>query len=96
MQKDKILSELFHGKILPFEREVKEGTQYYNLSNEVNGLGKEISKLLDEDGKKLLHAYSEGYGKLLHLNSEERFIQGFKLGGRLAIEMLYKDDEIKV
>ena len=96
MSKEKILSQLYNGNIRPIEREIKKGSQCHTLSNEVNDLGEEITKLLDEDGLKLFNAYSESYGKLLHLNSEERFIQGFKMGGSLAIEIIYKDDELKV
>lgn len=97
MNKSKLLSDLYNGKIRPIEREIKKGTVFYNLSMEVDSLGDEVKKLLDEDGKKLFHAYLEGNGKLLYLNSEERFIGGFKLGARLTAEILYeKDDEIKV
>ena len=96
MSKEKILSELYNGNIRPIERKIKKDSQYHTLSNEVNDLGAEITKLLDEDGLKLFNTYSQSYGKLLHLNSEERFIQGFKMGGSLAIEMTYKDVELKV
>jgi len=33
--------------------------------------------------------------RILTLTSEERFSQGFKMGGKLAIEMIYEDDSLR-
>lgn len=96
MYKNQLISDLYNGNIRPIEGDFIKGTHSNNLSIEVDSLISEIEKLLGDDGKKLFHAYVEGSRKVLCLNCEERFIQGFKLGGRLAIEMLCKDDEIKV
>ena len=51
-------------------------------------LEEELRPKLGEEGIKLFEAYEECRTELTILHGQSEFIQGFRFGGRLAIEML--------
>lgn len=82
----KILEELYHGNLNPWEMEFHKGSEY-------DILRKKLFNKMNDFEDKLSEDESETFRKLVSLICEqscieerERFIQGFRLGGRLILE----------
>ena len=89
----KILEELWYGNICPDSK--------YNLINkEAKDLIKHIATnhdnlnaSLTDDQKLLLEKYDECYAELNDINEREVFIYAFRLGARIAFEIMDLDIE---
>ncbi|WMJ78727.1 hypothetical protein RBQ61_07320 [Sedimentibacter sp. MB35-C1] len=54
MQKEKILSELYHGNIRPAEKKIVQGSDYRMAQLKLFNLVEELDKRLNEEEKKML------------------------------------------
>ena len=93
MQKEKILKDLYRGRISPTSAPIQHDSDYHNSLTEVCRLEEKLNQLLDEQGKKLLQDFMTAQSKLGYANAEEQFIRGFRLGARMILEIFEKDDE---
>ncbi len=82
----RILEELYYGKLNPWEANFREGSEY-------DLLRKKIDNKMDDFEEKLSKDEVEAFRELVSLicdqlcmEESERFIQGFRLGGRLVLE----------
>ena len=64
MQKEKILSELYHGNINPVEKSVVQGSAYQKAMRRLSDLEEELAVQLGEEQKKLLQAFITSQGEL--------------------------------
>ena len=84
-----ILEELFYGNICPNtdcrsnDKEVKELMGYIADHHD------NLNKTLSDKQKELLEKFDDCYGELTDINEREIFIYAFRLGARVAIEVLY-------
>ena len=88
-----ILEELFYGNVCPNtdcrnqEKETKELIKY--LSEHHSTLTGELT----DKQKEVLEKYNDCYSELTDINERELFIYAFRLGMRIAIEVLYVDGD---
>ena len=64
MQKEKILSELYHGNVNPVEKSVVQGSAYQKAMRRLSDLEEELAVQLGEEQKKLLQAFITSQGEL--------------------------------
>jgi len=88
----KLLQDLYNGRINPLDMKLMDGSQYKKAVEKVSQYDEEISELLTGQHKELFEKFISKQGELNYLNSEERFIQGFKMGARLVIEIMYENE----
>ncbi len=85
---DNIISELYYGKIRPFEKKLKKSSEYARLSGLLKEKEKEIMKYFDDNKlkkpKKIFSEYINADGYLSDISEFESFSDGFKLGLRLS------------
>lgn len=93
MQKEKILSELYHGNIRPAEKEIVPDSDYRQKQLKLMDLAEALEQRLNDEEKKMLDEIMTAWGNLNYLSSEEYFIDGFRLGARIALEIFENDDE---
>ncbi len=92
MQKEKILQELYRGKLTPAERSVAPDSEFQKHQHRLVELEKEIEAMLGEREKKRFHAYLTAQNNLLYSIGEERFVNGFRMGAKFILEIFEKDD----
>ncbi len=82
------LKALYYGNISPFEAPIPVGSPLRKLASRLAKCEAELTGLLDEDGRQLLKDFDDLHQQVASINSEENFIQGFRLGVRLMAECL--------
>ncbi len=82
------LKALYYGNISPFEAPIPVGSAIRKLASKLAKCEAELTELLDEDGRRLLKDFDDLHQQVASINSEENFIQGFRLGVRLMAECL--------
>lgn len=93
MQKEKILSELYHGNLNPVAKSVVQGSKYQKYQHEVADLEEELLGIFDEQCKEKFQAYITAQDNLNHISGEERFTDGFRMGAKIILEIFEKDGE---
>ncbi|MFI3174766.1 MAG: hypothetical protein R3Y53_06130 [Bacillota bacterium] len=73
---EKILNQLYYGKIEPVTKKVSEGSEYRRQQKVLDETEKELRDQLDESGKKKLEILMEAWSDLDYIGNEERFIEG--------------------
>ncbi len=82
------LKALYYGNISPFEAPISAGSPLRKLASKLAKCETELTDLLDEEGQQLLKDFDDLHQQVASINSEENFIQGFRLGVRLLTECL--------
>ncbi len=82
------LKALYYGNISPFEAPIPAGSPLRKLASKLAKCEANLTELLDEDGKRLLGEFDDLHQQVASINSEENFIQGFRLGVQLMAECL--------
>lgn len=93
MQKEKILSELYHGNLNPVAKSVVQDSEYQKAMQKISDLEEKLMKQLDDEQLNLLQEYFSEQMKLNTISGEERFIDGFRLGAKMILEIFEKDGE---
>lgn len=93
MQKENILSELYHGNINPVAKSVVPGSEFQKRQREVAELEEKLMAKLDEGQQRLLQDFITAQGNLLYISGEERFTEGFRMGAKIILEIFEKDGE---
>ncbi len=84
-----ILEELFYGTVCPNtdcrnqDQETKELKDYLSDSHD-----KLMGELTDNQ-KEMLKSFNDCYSELTDINEREIFVYAFRLGARIAIEILF-------
>ncbi len=93
MQREKILRELFNGKVDFSIRAVIDGSDYHNHQVQFSELLEKLQPTLNAEEKELLDLTIFHLNKLKEIETEEIFIEGFKIGARIIIETFEKNEE---
>ncbi len=94
MQKKKILRELYNGNIAPQSKPIPKDSKYREIQTKVSDLEDAINQKLTAEDKKLFDELLSACSDLSTANGEDCFIEGFRLGARMILEILEKDDEL--
>ena len=87
MQKEKILSRLYHGNLNPVAKGVVPGSEFQKWQREVSDLEEKLIAQLDEQQQRLLQDFITAQGNLLYISGEERFTDGFRMGAKMILEI---------
>jgi len=93
VQKEKMLRELYRGRLMPAEKSIVPGSEFQKKQHRLVELEKEVEAMLDKKGKERLHEYLTVQNNLFYSVGEERFIDGFRMGAKLILEIFEKDGE---
>ncbi len=94
MLKESILNDLYAGKINPSERDMYQIKGYKELVEKLNRAENELSNTLSQEQNTLLDNYSESMRELKNFTCEHEFIYGFKLGGKIALTITSRKNEL--
>ncbi|MEG1630959.1 MAG: hypothetical protein RR423_01735 [Hydrogenoanaerobacterium sp.] len=93
MQKEKILSDLYNGKIAPQSRPIPKDSKYRELQSQLSDFADSLDQKLSDTDKKILDEIMSTWSNISEVNGEECFTYGFRLGAKMILEIFEKDDE---
>ena len=86
-----ILEELFYGNVFPGTDFRSKETKTRKLMAHLANHHEALSGTLTDKQKELLEKFDDCYGELTDISEREVFVYAFRLGARVAIEVLYPD-----
>ncbi|GAA0135410.1 hypothetical protein YSY43_22500 [Paenibacillus sp. YSY-4.3] len=81
------LEELYYGKLYPSEQIVSDDPQYRALNRQISEMMQMWKKKLSEEDFRQLEAMLDLQGESHSLHNMATFVQGFKLGASMMIEV---------
>ena len=87
-----ILEGLWRGEITPNERAIKPDSEYYKLTREASAEEKRLLEYLDTGGREVYESLCHMRSDLAGMSETDTFIQGFRLGARIMLEVLWEYD----
>lgn len=86
-----ILEELFYGNVCPNTDCRGDGKEARELMGYVAAHHENLLKTLNDEQKEILSKFNDCYDELNDINERELFVYAFRLGMRIAIEVLLPD-----
>lgn len=83
-----ILEELYNGNIAPIERSMKKGSEYYKLCKAVSEKEEKLFEELSCEKKAMYESIAERRLMLESISEKEIFIDGFRLGAQIMLEII--------
>ena len=83
-----ILEQLYIGNVRPGERSFKRNSQYSRALDEAIKASDALTDTLNEEQRKLFDTYMEAQREVSILTDCETFIYSFKLGAKIALDVL--------
>ena len=86
------LEDLYYGNITPCDKRIRSDSPLQRVLDEAEQRAEQLAAKLDAEGKALLHRMADAENEASSTIALENFILGFRLGTRLILEALDKDD----
>ena len=87
----KILEKIWYETLHPAEITKKPTHEYSNQTDIMGESEIKLLHLLTDEGKELFHKYSDSQSSLNDMNQCDIFINGFRLGARLMLEIMEEE-----
>ena len=89
-----LLEELWYGNIYPQEQSTKNNREVKELISLMGKNREELSAAFTAEQKATLEKYDDCVNEMYGIIEREAFIYGFRLGGKLTLEILYCNDDL--
>ena len=86
------LEDLFYGNIVPNEKQITANSELQRMIKRAAECEHSMAELLNEKGRHTLTALTSAQQEINSITAIENFILGFRLGVRLIMECMDKDD----
>ena len=83
-----VLQDLWDGNIRPSERAIRYGSTYADLYHQATEAETKFRKEMTEKGRSIYEDYCNKQNQLLELSEADAFIQGFRLGARIILDVI--------
>ena len=88
-----MLEDLYYGNLTPFEKHVKRGSEYDTISKELSNTLDVFFSFLNEEERKIYRKIESDFSKLNSIAEKESFIDGFRIGAQIILEIMnYKNE----
>ncbi len=91
MQKEKTIRQLYYGNIQPSTKSIVAGSAFQKAQFRFSDLVEELLNALNDKEKVLLEELIDTWNEINCISSEEFFVDGFKLGTRLTLDVFEPD-----
>ena len=88
-----ILEELFYGNICPSTDCRSRDAETKELMGSIADHHDNLHGTLTDTQKELLERFDDCYSELTDINEREIFVYAFRLGAKIAIEVLSEEDD---
>jgi hypothetical protein len=87
-----LLKELYHGNLAPADKGCLNNPKLRHLMDIAANSEEKLLELLDGEARDLFVEFAEAQTDISYMSNMERYIDGFCMGIRLAIEVLNNDE----
>lgn len=88
-----ILEELYNGNVNPLARFIKDESEYQKLNHQVSEYIDKLMVSLNDEEKQLYEKIADGICGMGYISEKETFIEGFRLGAQMMLEVIsYKSE----
>ena len=87
----KIIEDLYYGRISPYEMSISAAPEYQKLKALADRNEDLLRESLSDEQKELLDKFIEAVTDISSISERDMFINGFRLGVKLMIEVM-KDE----
>ena len=87
-----ILEQLWYETLHPAEITKKQNPEYSKLTNIMGESEIKLLHLLTDEGKELFHKYADARTDLNDMDECDIFINGFRIGARIMLEIMEVTD----
>jgi len=88
----RMLEELYYGNIRPNDKQFIRNTQFDKAMHVLSENEAKLTSLLEGQEKKLFLDLVNAQSEVNGVTAVESFIEGFRLGARIAIEIMSEED----
>ena len=88
-----ILEELFYGNIYPNTHCRSKSREVGQLMEYIVDHHDALNSTITDKQKEVFEKFNDCYDELTNINEREIFVYAFKLGARIAIEILFEERE---
>ena len=88
-----ILEELFYGNVCPSTDCRSRDEQTKKLMEHLANHHENLNNTLTDKQKEILEKFDDCLGELADINEYEMFVYAFRLGARMAIEVLFFNND---
>ena len=83
-----VLQDLWDGNIRPSEGAIRYGSTYAALRHQATEAETKFRQEMTEKGRSIYEDYCNKQNQLLELSEADAFIQGFRLGARILLDVI--------
>lgn len=87
-----VLTDLYFGNIQPSTKEVKPDSEYLRKQIMFCDIAEALHHKLNEQEQRMLDQMTDIFGELINLSCSESFVDGFKLGAEVMVEIYHKNE----
>jgi hypothetical protein len=88
----KTLEDLYYGNIMPNAQDMAPHSELKRATDRVSRFENQLTELLDETGQTVLTKLIESQHEIDSIIALENFILGFRLGAKLTMECMDRND----
>ena len=82
------IDKLWGGEITPSQKAIRKGSDYHKLLHKITCAVSAFEEGLDENAKVRFREIEQAQAKLNGIENEETFIEGFRLGAGMILDVL--------
>ena len=82
------IDKLLEGQISPSQKAIRKGSDYHKLLHKITCVSSAFEECLDENTKVRFREIEQAQAKLNGIENEETFIEGFRLGAGMILDVL--------
>ena len=87
-----VLEDLYYGNITPGVQQIMPDSELKRATDRVARFESQLTERLDEDGQTILAKLFESRDEVESITARENFILGFRLGARITMECMDRND----
>ena len=93
---DSIMEELYDRRFITKTDSAAKQKEKLSLSAMMDRHEKKLNELLNDDGKDILEKYRDCYDETNSGDCRDAFLSGFRMGGKLVMEILFGTESIEL
>ena len=83
-----IIEELYLGNLEPMEMSSENAPRLKRQLNKLTAIEERLYEKLSDEDMTIFNSYRDACGEFTSMSCADSFLNGFRLGGRLAVDML--------
>ena len=83
-----VIEEFYHGNLEPMEMSSGYAPRLKKQLSKLTAIEERLYERLTDEDKVIFNSYRDVYGEFTSMSCADSFLNGFRLGGKFAVDML--------